>query len=438
MNIRDAALRLLCEWENDGKYINLSMSSHFLDSFSREERAALTSLVYTTIEKKLTYDYYISAISKRSLDKLSGVLVNILRLGLCQIVDMEKIPDFAAVNETVKLARHKGESSFVNAVLREAVRCKTRGELPLPPYEKNAARHYSVKYSLPLWIVRRFLAEMDEADARALFESFNTAPSLDIVVNTQKISRDEYLAMLSSSGLSVEASSLSPLTLKINSHISPRELVGFDEGYFFVQDEASTLSALVLNPKPGERLIDVCSAPGGKSFSSAILMKDEGEIFSFDIRESKISLIEGSAKRLGLKSISCSVADASQPNSALFGKFDKLIADVPCSGLGVIRKKPDLRYKSFDDIKELPALGLSILENASRYLKPGGEAVYSTCTLLKEENKAVVEAFLSKNPDFEALDFEIGGLKSKNGGLTLYPSVHKTDGFFIAKLRKIK
>ncbi len=438
MNIREAALRLLTEWENDGKYINLSMNSHFLDALSHSERASLTALVYTAVEHKITYDYYISALSRRQIDKISPNVVNILRIGLCQILDMNSIPDYAAVNESVKLARHGGERVFINGVLRAAVRAKEEGELPMPPYEKNPARHFSVKYSLPLWMVRRLISKLGEDRAVSLFESFNTVPTLDVVVNTLKISRDELFTRLCRDGIEVKKSERTALTLKINSHASPRELSGFDDGLFFVQDEASTLSVIALDPKPGERVIDVCSAPGGKSLVSAILMGDIGEICSFDVRESKISLISSSAERLGIKIIKTAVADASVLNEELVGAFDKLICDAPCSGIGVIRKKPDLRYKSENSIADLPSLQLSIIQNASKYIKAGGEMVYSTCTLLREENEEVVEKFLDANPEFSPADFEIGELVSSNGCLTLYPNEHKTDGFFIAKLRKNK
>lgn len=436
MKMRQAALCLLTEWEREGKYINLALSSHVLDTIPQEERAALTALLYTTVEHKISYDYYIAALSKRSLDKLSPKIVNILRLGLCQIIDMDKIPDFAAVNESVELAGNKGERALVNAVLRAAVRAKNGGGLPLPPYEKNPARHYSVKYSFPLWLVKRFISWFGEDGAVKLLSAFNCEPPLDISVNTLKISRDELLESLEKSGIKAEKSPICKTSVRIHSKGDPTGFYGFSDGYFFVQDESSAAAVLALAPKSGDRVVDVCSAPGGKSFLCAVLMSDKGEIRSFDIHESKLSLIKSGAERLGLKSVFADVNDALAPRSELFGIADKLIVDAPCSGLGVLSKKSDLRYRKEEGIDSLPELQLEILEQSSMYLRSGGVAVYSTCTLNPEENEGVVSRFLERNPDFESVDFSVGELKSSNGVLTLYPHIHKTDGFFIAKLRK--
>ena len=436
MKMREVALRLLTEWELEGKYINLALSSHLPNSLVREERAALTALLYTTVEHKITYDYYISALSKRSLDKLSPKVVNILRLGMCQIVDMEKIPGFAAVNESVKLASNPGERSIVNAVLRAAVRAKNEGTLPLPPYEKNHARYYSVKYSFPIWLVKRFIGWFGEEEAIKLLSSFNSEPPLDISVNTVKTSREDLIAKLREGGVSAEPSPYNESSVRVYTKGDPTELYGFSEGYFFVQDEASASAVYALAPKSGDRVVDVCSAPGGKSFLAAILMSDKGEIRSFDIHESKLSLIKNGAQRLGLRSVFADVRDAKDPDSSLVSRMDKLIVDAPCSGLGVISKKSDLRYRSEEGIDELPELQLEILERSAAYLRKGGELVYSTCTLNPEENEGVVRRFLERNVDFEPLEFNVGEYESRGGWLTLYPNVHQTDGFFISKMRK--
>ena len=437
--MRELALRLMSEWEAEGKYINLALNSHSLDGISKEERAILTSLLYTTVEKKLSYDYYIASLSKRSLDKIDSRVLNILRLGACQIIDMKSIPDFAAVNESVKLAKNPGEKAFINAVLREISRKAEKCELPLPPYEKNVARHFSVKFSLPLWIVKKFITELGEEDAVKLFELFNSEPPLTVTVNSLKISRENFLKELYRSGISAEKSSISPLSVRIFDKVNPKNIYGYEEGYFFVQDEASALAVLALSPKKNEKLFDVCSAPGGKSFSSAILMEGCGKILSADLRRSKLSLIENGASRLGFSSlIEVIENDASETRPEYTGAFDKLICDVPCSGLGVISKKPDLRYRSEEGASELPGLQYKILSASSKYLRAGGEMIYSTCTLLKEENEEVVKRFLFENPDFSAVDFEIGSLRSTAGALTLYPHINGTDGFFISKLRKIK
>ena len=436
MNLREIALKLLIEYEECGKYVNLSLSSHIADSLSGEDRARLTALLYTTVEHKLTYDYYIAALTGRSLDKISTHTKCILRLGICQIVDMDNIPDFAAVNETVKLAKNPGERSLVNGVLRRAAREKD--SLPLPKKEKNAARYYSVFYSLPLPTVKHFIAELGEDEAVKLFEAFNQNPPISLTVNTLKISVDDFVSELQNQGDSATRVAFSPTTVRLSEPVNPKKIKGFDDGWFYVQDEASALAAQVLSPAPGDVVVDTCSAPGGKSFAMAILSSDEAEIHSYDLHESKLSLITDTAARLGLKSVCATARDALMPDESLLGRVDKLLCDVPCSGLGVIAKKPDLRYKDISATVDLPPLQLDILTASARYLKPGGELVYSTCTLNKRENSDVVLKFLEQNPDFTTVDFAIGSLKSDNGMLTLWPHIHNTDGFFISKLRKNK
>ncbi len=436
MNWREIALKLLVDYEECGKYVNLSLSSHLADKLSGEERARLTALLYTTVEHKITYDYYIAALSGRGIDEISTHTKCILRLGLCQLVDMNSIPDFAAVNETVKLARNAGERSFVNGVLRRAAREKE--SLPLPKKEKNAARYYSVLYSLPLATVKHFIARLGEDEAVMLFKSFNSQAPISLSVNTLKISVDDFIAELEKQGLTATRVKFSPITVRLDQPVNPRNIKGFDEGWFYVQDEASALSSIVLSPTCGDVVIDTCSAPGGKSFATAILTSDGAEIHSFDIHESKLSLITDTARRLGLKSITASARDALTPDESLFGRADKLLCDVPCSGLGVIAKKADLRYKDISTLTELPKLQLDILTASSRYLKVGGELVYSTCTLNAAENADVVSAFLAANPGFAPVDFTVGSLKSDDGMLTLWPHIHGTDGFFISKIRKNK
>ena len=433
MNIRRLALELLNEYEEGSKYVNLSLSSHSLDSLSREERASLTALFYTTVERKLTYDYYISALSSRSLEKIDPVTRNLLRLGLCQIEKMDSVPDFAAVNETVKLARNKGEAAFVNGVLRAAVR--TKGELPLPDKNKNYKRYLSVKYSFPLHLVKHFSSLYGEEECERLLLHFNGEKYTDLTVNTMKISAEAYAKMLSENGYS---SVITENSVRISRSVNPELLPGFSDGLFFVQDRASYISSLVLSAKSSETVIDTCACPGGKSFASAISMKNEGRIYSFDLHESKLSLIDSGARRLGLGIIEPDQCDATEGREYLFGTADAVICDAPCSGLGVLGKKPDLRYKSEDETAELPKLQLEILKTSARYLKVGGRLVYSTCTLNPKENEEVISKFLSENGDFETEDFDVLSYHSDGGMLTLLPSKTHTDGFFIAKIIRKK
>ena len=437
MTIFEMAYRLLGQHEASGTYINLSLNSHMTDGISKENKAILTALLYKTVEKKLTYDYYISSLSKRSINDITPDARDALRLGLCALIDMKAIPDHAAVNEAVGLVKLKSEKSFVNGVLRRAAREKD--SLPLPDKAKNAARYYSVFYSIPLPTVKYFIALLGEESAVAFFESVNGAQrKTTLTVNTLKISVGDFIRKLSSAGIEAEAAVYSPFSVYIRGSLDPRSIPGFSEGEFFVQDEASMLAACILEPKEGEQIVDTCAAPGGKSFALAILSSDRADIRSFDLHESKISLISSGAERLGLSSVKAEAADATEPREHFIGKIDRVLCDVPCSGMGVLAKKPDLRYKDITALSELSELQLTILKSSSQYLKLGGEMIYSTCTLRREENEAIVTEFLSENSDFEAVDFSFGDLKSQNGMLTLYPHIHGTDGFFISKLRKKK
>ncbi len=355
---------------------------------------------------------------------------------MSQILHISSIPDFAAVSETVKLGRHKGERAFVNGVLRRTALLHKEGALPLPKREKNVARYLSVVYSFPLYVVKRFISLFGEEECEELLKCFLESSYCDLTVNTNLIGRDELLSRFKEAGIDAEPSARSPLTVRINRSFDPRILPGFEEGHFFVQDEACAISILALSPCAGERIADVCAAPGGKSFTAGILMNNTGSIYSYDLHESKLSLIRDGAARLGLNTVTVSARDAEMPDTDLFGTLDKVICDVPCSGLGVLGKKADLKYRPEESISELPELQYSILSASAKYLKAGGEMIYSTCTLNPSENEDVVRRFLDCHPEFSAVDFTVGNLASRDGLLTLVPHRDLTDGFFIAKLKK--
>ena len=434
MTVRELTLSLLGDCEANGKYVNLSLSSRRTEKLSAEERSFLTLLLYTVAERRITYDYYVSAISGRSLDKIDPITLNILRIGMCQIADISSVPDHAAVNETVSLARNPGERSFVNGVLRQAVRLKNDGKLPLPQREKKVSRFLSVAYSFPHWLVKHFISLYGEEDTEKLLQHFNNARYTDLTVNLSKIGKEEFVNKLEDAGYTVIPSIDTKLSVRLQGSVNPRVLPGFDEGLFFVQDVACAISAEALGASRGDKIIDVCACPGGKSFATAIL--SEGEVTSFDIHDSKLSLIEDGAKRLGLDGVKAAECDATSPREDLFDSFDKVICDVPCSGLGVLGKKPDIRHRDNQSLQNLPELQYDILSKSSQYLKDGGVILYSTCTLNPEENERVVERFLTEHKGFRAEDFTVGHLESQDGILTLLPHIHNTDGFFIAKLRK--
>lgn len=431
MTVLEIALKLLNEYELDAKYVNLSLQSHLADKLDSPMRAQLTALLYTTVERKLTYDYYIAYLSGRGIGEIDIEVKNILRLGLCQILDMDSVPDYAAVNSTVELSRGSTRG-FVNGVLRRAVREK--GNLPLPSRDKKPLRYLSVAYSVPSELVRRFYSVFGEK-TEDLLRAFNTHRGLTVSVNTKKISREDYAALLTKSGVSFTKSTLSEIALCLDKSYNPKKLPGYDDGLFFVQDEASSAAVGALGASSG-LLVDVCAAPGGKSFAAVMLSGGELSVKSFDISEAKLPLIADGAQRLSLSNITAAVCDATEPREELLGMADYVICDAPCSGFGVLSKKPDIRYKSLDGISALPELQKKILSSASQYLKRGGVMIYSTCTLLPEENERVVLDFLSENDSFEAVDFKIGNYESSKGMFTFLPHIHNTDGFFVAKLRK--
>ncbi len=438
MTVREICLMLLLDYEASGKYVNLSMSSHLTDNLSSDDRRLLTSLLYTTVEHKITYDYYITAISKRSIPDISERTLGILRLGMCQLIDMASIPDHAAVDTAVKLAKHSGERSFVNGVLRQAARLKASGDLPLPNREKSAARYLSVKYSFPLWISKHFISLYGEEAAERLYQYYNTARYTDLTVNINKISREAFVERLMEEGYTPDLHKSSRLSLRLDGSVNPRMLYGFDEGMFFVQDLASAISAEALGTVDGDKVLDLCAAPGGKSFAAAILAGEGGHVTSTELHVTKIPLIEEGAQRLGLSNVTVSAYDATTSRDEYKERFDRVICDVPCSGLGVLAKKPDIRYKDNQSLQELNKIQHDILWNASEFVKKGGYLLYSTCTLNPDENERIVEEFLSRHDNFASCDFEVGDKMSREGMLTLIPHIDLCDGFFMAKMRKVK
>ena len=436
MKVRKIALALLCEYEASGKFVNLSLSSHKADGLAFSERGFLTVLLYTAVERKLTYDYLIGSIASRSIDSVDPYTKNILRLGLCQLLHLGSVPDHAAVDLTVALGRNSGERGFINGVMRTAARLKNQDALPMPDRARNGARYLSVRHSFPLATVKRFIALFGEDEAEQILCRYNGGGYTDITVNTLRISREDMLSSLVSQGYNAVLSTYSSVGIRILSSVDPTRISGFNEGYFFVQDEACAVSAEALCPEEGDRILDACACPGGKSFAAAILSGNSGRIFSRDIHGSKLSLVKEGATRLGLSSVIAEEADATLTPDEDIEAFDKIICDVPCSGLGVLGKKPDIRYRIPEGDGELPELQLSILRASCRKLKPGGVLLYSTCTLTEEENSSVVGRFLAEERGYSLCDFTVGNLKSQGGMLTLLPHIHQTDGFFMARIVK--
>lgn len=427
MNLRKTALSLLSAWEEKSAFINLLLSDRVLAD-AGDGADFLTALLYGTVERKITLDYLIGALSGRSPEDVSPHTRQLLRLGLYELLYLHT-PAHASVNETVSLGETPGERAFLNAILRKADR--ERDALPLPPRDKPA-RYLSVSRSFPLPLVKRFLSLFGEEDTAALLDAFNTVSPLTLCVSPA-YGRDRYLSDLRAAGIDAEACRYSPLGVRLSRSVPPASLPLFDRGVFFVQDEASQIAGEALSPAPGQTVIDVCACPGGKTFGAAFRAGETAAFTACDLYSSKLSLITSGAERLGID-VSVRELDAAAGDASLDGTADRVICDVPCSGLGVLGKKADLRYRDID--VTLPALQSRILARSFSYLRPGGVLVYSTCTLLPEENENNVRAFLAAAPDAVAEDFTVGSLSSKEGMLTLYPHIHGTDGFFIAKLRK--
>lgn len=436
MTAREAAFLSLQKFERDGKYSNIELSASIEKyNLSGVEKAFYTALLYGVIERKITLDYMIPFFSQRALSDIDRNVKTAIYLGLYQLYFMDKVPDSAAVNESVSLltrfyAKNNSEG-FANAVLRAAAR--DRNKIVYPDKKTDLIKYLSVTYSVPEWICGKWVKQLGEKTAEESLSCMLSHPHLTLCVNTLKITRDEFISLLSKEEIKCEKTALSPRGVRMTENVPYDRLVKF-ENLFFVQDEASQLCGEVLGMEDGETLLDACACPGGKSFYSAIRAENKGEIISCDLHKNKLSLIASGAERLGIDIISVKEQNGTEFCEE-FPLFDKVLCDVPCSGLGVMAKKPEIRYKSEEETLKLPAVQLAILKNCAGYVKDGGTLVYSTCTLSREENEDVVQSFLSENSSFSPQPFEVGALKS-DGICRILPQTFGTDGFFIAKLVK--
>ncbi|MBQ8000150.1 MAG: 16S rRNA (cytosine(967)-C(5))-methyltransferase RsmB [Ruminococcus sp.] len=439
-NSREVAYDVLLKVLNEDAYSNLALDNAVKENnLSKLDSAFCTALVYGVLERLLTLDYIIRKMSSVPFRKIELPTLIILRMGIYQILYMDKVPDSAAVNESVNLAKKKKlfkSSGFINGMLRTLIRAECK--FPLPP-ESDRVRYMSVKYSCPEYLVKLWLDSYGENVTISILESLCGRPPLTIHTNTLLTDSDTLIENLSDEGVIAEKSQVSNM-LTVRNTGAVDSLKAYNLGEFFVQDTASALCAYIANPKAGDKVYDVCSAPGGKSFAMAINMENKGEVYSFDLHPHKIKLIEAGAKRLGISIINASVRDAAK-DSTLTEQADVVLCDVPCSGFGILRRKPEIRYNKSEDYTNLPSLQLSILENSAKLVKMGGTLVYSTCTLNPQENSDVVEAFLSKHPEFTGRVITLpDGINRKiqeaDNMLTLFPSPQGSDGFFIALMER--
>lgn len=427
-NPRQLAMRSLAACEKSGKYSNLEINAVLSGAgvgLSEADRALYSRLVYGVLERKITLDFIIDGLSSRPASELDDDVRTALRMGLYQLLYMDRIPEFAAVSESVALLP-RAKRGFVNAVLRAFLRNGRRFALPS---EEDFPRYLSVKHSFPVELCRLYLDCYGEECAAGILEASNREPPLSLRVNTLRTTATECARRVGG-----ELSRIAP-DVALTERFSEAVKNGLAAGDFFVQDEASRVCTAVLGAKPGETVVDTCACPGGKTFSMALDMKNQGALYAFDLHKSKLSLIERGAATLGLTIVTAAENDARRPVSALLGAADRVLCDAPCSGLGVIAKKPEIRYKPLEAARRLPEIQYGVLCGASGYVRVGGLLVYSTCTLNKAENEEVVDRFLAENPAFQPESDEKFGL-SANGMRTFFPHIDGCDGFFIAKMRK--
>jgi len=435
MGARETALNALIACRKSGAWSNGVLKDYIVrDRLDSRDAGLAARLCYGVLQNRMKLDFWLKQLLTGKLRDLHPVIHDILHLGLYQLYELDKIPDSAAVNESVELAKkycrkQRFAPGLVNAVLRAAVR--NAGTLKQPKSLED-------RYSHPAELIRLLRGYVGNDRLEPMLAANNAAPDTVIQVNTLKTTAETLRQELEASGITVTAHGWMENCLVISGTGDLEKLSAFREGRFYVQDAAAKLSVLCAQIPQGSRVLDCCAAPGGKSFAAAISMAGTGSVQSCDVHEHKIRLIQSGAARLGLTNITAQVRDASAPNSQWVGRMDAVIADVPCSGLGIIRKKPDIRYKNLAEMRDLPALQLKILQNQAEYVRPGGVLLYSTCTLVRAENEGVVEAFLASRPDYtlEPLPLPPVFPKNDSGMLALVPGEFDTDGFFICRLRR--
>ncbi|MCC8123497.1 MAG: 16S rRNA (cytosine(967)-C(5))-methyltransferase RsmB [Oscillospiraceae bacterium] len=430
---RELALLSLSACEKQGAWSDGFLKHALRDAGLEPRDAALcTQLCYGVLQHKLLLDWHIARVSSVPPDKLENKVLQSLRIGIYQMHFLTRVPHSAAVNESVKLARKYARNpraaGLVNAVLRKI---SAEAETPVPSDP-------AIRYSHPKWLADTFTRLLGPEEAARLMQANHTPPPMTVQVNTCKTDAERLTEQLRSCAVTVTAHPWLRDCLLLSDTGNLERLPAFQNGAFYVQDAAARLAVLAAELAPGMRVLDACAAPGGKSFAAAIAMQNQGGILSCDIHPHKLTLIEAGARRLGLSAIRAELRSAKEFCPELEGAFDRVIADVPCSGLGIIRKKPDIRYKQPEPLENLPAVQSAILQNVARYVKPGGVLLYATCTLLPRENADVVQAFLAENRAFSAEGFTLPAPvgAQPSGMLTLWPHIHGTDGFFFAKLRR--
>lgn len=417
---RKTAYEILLDVEKNDAYSNFAIN-HFVKKNEPDKEAFVRELVYGVLENKILLDYYLDALIPSGVKKVKKQELTLLRMGLYQLVYMDSVPAYAAVNETVNLARRfvRGKDKFINGVLRGYL--KNKEEISLPDSEKDPVKYLSVAYSVNEWIVKLWLDTYGRTQTEEILKAVNKTPKLSVRVNLMKTDAETLAGELQSEGFCVETSDKTDRGLFVSGS-RLLESNAYKQGLFSVQDIASVMASDILDAKPGDTVIDVCAAPGGKTIATAERMKNQGRILAMDFYEHKIVLIEEQARRCGIDIIETKCHDSTEGISEFAGRADRVLADVPCSGLGVMGRKPEIKYRENPDLEELTQKQAKILEQASHYVKSGGTLVYSTCTINRNENERQIENFLKKHADFRV-----------DRKLQLLPT-EGTDGFFICRM----
>ncbi len=446
---RGMALRVLLDVEREGAYANLKLRKLTKRTkLSSNDLSLLTELVYGTLRRQRTLDWVMEQYSTVPLVRMNYIIRNIVRLGVYQLLYLDRIPSRAVCSESVELTKSmgvKGLSGFVNGLLRNISRKKS--EIILPDPNDDIAFYLSIKHSHPQWLIRRWIERFGIEDTEALCVANNEPAPVVLRCNTLKNTPEKLIKTLQAEGLKVRASTLIPEGIIVEKGFTFHRLKSFQDGLFAIQDESSMLVSRVLNPSRGSFVIDSCSGPGGKTTHLAQLMSNNGCILALDIHEHRLALINEACKRLGVSIIETKLLDARELPGELDEKADFILVDVPCTGLGMIRRRPELRWRvKSDDLLWHKTQQLEILTQVSKCLKPDGILVYSTCSTEPEENTGVINSFMNENDEFMGEELSIpftlnhnsDRLDASQGFLQLLPHVHGTDGFFLACLRKIK
>ena len=442
MKARELALKVLLDIEENNNYSNIAINKHFKNvNLNNQDRGLATELIYGVVENKYYLDYIIDKLSKIKCKKMNIYVKILLRMGIYQILLLNSISDYAAVNETVSLVKKydKRSSGFVNAILRNVIRQKdTIGEVDL---KDDKIMYLATRYSYKPWMIKNWINNFSEEFTEDLLEANSEKPSVYLRTNTLKISRDSLIEKLKSEGINCSIVPNIDEAIRVENlkNIENNQL--FKDGLFTIQDISSMMVGKVMNPKENSLVLDVCSAPGGKTTHLATLMNNTGKVVSRDIFDHKLKLIQSTVDRLGLTNVEVQSFDASVLDKESIDKFDYVLADVPCSGLGIIRRKPEIKYKEKAELKDLPKIQKDILKNASKYVKVGGTLIYSTCTIQDNENIEVIKDFLDNNNNFKLVpinEVKVDLDNQDNGYLKIYPNIHDIDGFFIAKLERVR